>query len=134
MSWNSSTKIRLKRAWNPLADDGVVAHQIARTEEQIEEVERAGPRLQLLVPIDRAAKIALQERGEIGVRVHPELIEPGLERDTRLQHAVAGHAIRVRRAAAGLCVGEDPIPRQIDERRFPAVVVVRRLPRMIAAA
>ena len=107
-----------------LTDDRVVAHEIARTEEQIEEVERACPRLQLVVPIDRAAKVALQERGEIGVRVHPELIESGLERDTRLQHAVAGHAIRVRSAAAGLCVGEDPIPGKIDESRLPPVVIV----------
>ena len=73
--------------------------------------------------LDRAAEIALQEGGEIGVRVHPELIEPGLECDTRLPYAVAGHAIRVRSAAPGLCVGKDPIPGKIDESRLPPVVV-----------
>ena len=82
------------------ADAGVVAHEIARAEQQIEEVERAGARLQLVVPIDRAAQLLLQERGEIGVRVQPELIESGLERDTRLQHAVARprHSRTTRRA------------------------------------
>ena len=92
VSWNSSTKIRLKRAWNPPPDLRVVAHQVARAEEQIEEVERAGPRLQLVVAIDGAAQVALQQRREIGVGVQPELIETRLER----RHAPAARG-RARR-------------------------------------
>ncbi len=123
MSWNSSTKMRLKRAWNPCRTDGVVAHEIPCSEEQVEEVERPGSCLQLVVAIDRAAEVGLQQGGEIGVRVHPELIETRLERDAGREDALPRDAVGVRSATAGLRVREVPLSREIDERRFPAVVV-----------
>ena len=62
-----------------------MTHEIARPEQQIEEVERAGPRLELVVAVDRAAQVALQQRGELRVGGHAELIETRLERDPRLE-------------------------------------------------
>ena len=43
-----------------LADAAVVAHQVARDEQQVEKVERAALRLHLPVPIERAAQFLLQ--------------------------------------------------------------------------
>ena len=73
----------------------VVAHEVARAEQQIEEVERAAASLQLVVAVDGAAQIALEQGGEVGIGGHPELIEPRLERHTGLEHAVARDAVRI---------------------------------------
>ena len=103
---------------------GVVAHQIARAEQQIEEVERAGARLELVVAVDRAAQLALQQRGEVGVRGHPELIEARLERRPGLHHAFARDAV-----AVGRCRGRSSRCANVRSRdrstsaRLPAVVV-----------
>ena len=56
----------------------VVAHEVARAEEQIEEVERSAPGLQLAVAVDGAAQVLLEQRSEVGIGVHPELIETRL--------------------------------------------------------
>ena len=46
---------------------GVVADQIARLDQQIEEVERAGFLLALFVALQALAHLLVKERGEIGV-------------------------------------------------------------------
>ena len=117
----------LEARLKPAAHLCVVAHEVARAEEQIEEVERAAAGLQLVVAIDGAAQLALEQGGEVGIGGHPELIEPRLERRTRLEDAVARDAVRIRGPAPRLRVGENPILREIDERRLPAVVVGRAI-------
>ena len=68
----------------------VVAHQVARDEEQVEKVERAALRLHLLVAIERATQFLLEERGEVGVCRHAELIEPRAQaRRAPLRHGRA---------------------------------------------
>ena len=101
----------------------VVAHEVARAEQQIEEVERPASRLQLVVAVDGAAEVALEQGGEVGIGGQPELIETRLERHTGLKHAVARDAVRIGGPTSRLRVGERPILREIDERRLPPVVV-----------
>ena len=51
-----------------VADVRHVAHEVARADQQIEEIERPGAHLSLLVAIDARLQLAVQQRGEIGVR------------------------------------------------------------------
>ena len=67
MRWNRS----LKAGAHPL----VAADEVAGDEQQIEEIERAVARLELAVAIERAAQLDLQQRREIGVSVHAQLID-----------------------------------------------------------
>ena len=100
--------------------------EVARLEQQVEEVERAGARLQLLVAVDGAHQLLLQRRGEVGVGVHPELIEVRAQRVERVDDAAPRDALPVAGAAAVPGLAEVPVARQIDEPRFPSVVVRRR--------
>ncbi len=50
-------------------------HQRARPVQQVEEVQLAAPRLQLLVEIEAAAQLVAQQRREIGVRIALEDVE-----------------------------------------------------------
>ncbi len=115
----------LEAALKPLADPAVVAHQVARDEQEVEKVERAVLRLHLFVAQQRAAQLLLQERGEVGVRHHPELVEPRAQLGERARHALAGHVLAIRGAAALLDVGKRAVSRQVDESGLPAVVVWR---------
>ncbi len=68
--------MRLKRLLEAARAPPVVAHQVAREQQQIEEVERAALRLHLLVAHRARPQLLLQERREVGVGGHAELIEP----------------------------------------------------------
>ena len=104
VSWNSSTKMCVNRCWKPRRTSGVVADEVARLEQQVEEVERAGARLQLFVARDGAAQLLLQQRREIGIGVHAKLVEAAPRRlverrSTRCaRHAVARSRCRARAA------------------------------------
>ena len=75
MSWNSSTKMRAKRCLKCGAHAVVLAHQIAGPVQQIEEVELAASRLQLLVALEAAAQLVAQQRRQVGVGVALEDVE-----------------------------------------------------------
>ena len=124
----------LEAALKAGADLRVVADQVARAEQQVEEVERAGVRLQLLVALERGPQFGLEPRGEIRVGVHPELIETRAQLADGRPHAVARHAVAVGAAPSLTRVGQHAIARQIDEASFPAVVVdVRVAERLLQA-
>ena len=65
MSWNSSTKKCVNRLCSSAALL-VIADEITRLDEEIEEIEAAGLRLQNLVVRDRPLQRLMEERGEIG--------------------------------------------------------------------
>ena len=113
----------LEARLKPEPHAGAVAHQIAREEEEIEEVERAGASLQLIVAVDGPAQIPLQQRRQVRVREHAELIQAGFECGPGLNHPLARNAVAIRAAPPGPGVRQRAIPREIDQRRFPAVVV-----------
>ena len=50
-----------------------VADEVASLEEQIDEIQDAGPRFELLAPIQALEQLHLKERGEIGVAGQPRL-------------------------------------------------------------
>ena len=77
----------------------VVAHEVARAQQQVEEVERALARLSASYSIDASEQLGVQQRRQVGVGAHLELVERQHERVARLQHLRAGHALRVGRAA-----------------------------------
>ena len=58
----------------------VVAHQVARAQQQIDEVEAAGPRLQALVVLDQRPQVVAQERRQVGPRAAYEVVELQLRR------------------------------------------------------
>jgi hypothetical protein len=73
---------------------GIVAHVIARAEEQIEEIERRHePSARLSWRWRRVGR--LEQGGEVRIGVHVELIETRLDRKTRLNNRVALHAVRI---------------------------------------
>ena len=79
----------LEAALEALAHAPVVAHQVARDEQQIEKIERAVLRLHLAIALQRARELLLQERREVGVGGHAELVEPPAQVGDRAQHLVA---------------------------------------------
>ena len=64
----------------------VVRDQIARPGQQVGEVERAGRGLSCLVAVGRSRQLLLQQCGEIGVGVLPELLQVGEQLVARGEH------------------------------------------------
>ena len=64
----------------PAAHGRVAANEVARLEQQVEEVEGAGAGSSASsYRVDRAPQFLLQRRGEVGVGIHPELVEVSAE-------------------------------------------------------
>ena len=100
--------------------------EIARLEQEIEEVDDARLGLGAGVAIDEAAEVALQERGEVGVDVHVELLERAPHLLDRLPDVVAAHAVAIPLAAALLDLRQLAMPRERDELRLEPVLVASR--------
>src|SRR5579885_1777413 len=62
------------------ADGGIVAHEVARAQQEVEEVEAAGARLERLVGCDHLPQRIAQPRGEVGLGVPHEGLEPRPQR------------------------------------------------------
>ena len=73
----------------------MIAHQIARADQQIEEIERTEPRLRHFIAIDRLPQFALQQRREIRVRGPLKRFQPLHQRLMRRNHVRARHALAV---------------------------------------
>src|SRR5262249_19899601 len=101
----------------------VVSDQIARSGQEIGEVERPGRLLQLLIARRRAGELLLQTRGQVGVRIFPELLKRREQRVARRQHVGSIDALAVLVAAALSRAREAAVACEIDEPRFPAVQI-----------
>ncbi len=119
VSWNSSTKMCVKRDWKPRRTAALSADQIARLQEQVEEVERAGARLQLLVRCDRAGSSCCRAAARSASASSGTRRAAMRKRVERLDDCGARHALTVSGPAAVTRPGEVSIPRQIDQPRFP---------------
>ena len=96
MSWNSSTKKWREALLQLAAHAGIIANEIARLDEEVEEIEPPRLGLQELVVRDRRLQSFVEQRGEIGVARRDEGVEIGL----------------------GLvATGQDFVPRQVSEGR-----------------
>ena len=119
VSWNSSTKRWLQRACRLAAHARVVAHQVARPQEQIDEVETAGARLQPLVVLDQRPQVVAQQRRQLGARAAHEVVELALRGGA--PHAAGGPVgIAIARESRPLPV---PLARQRPQLGFQTVVV-----------
>ena len=123
VSWNSSTKMRAHRCCSCRANRLVAVHQVARAVQQVEEVQLAAARLQLLVAVEAAAQLVAQQRRQIRVGVALE--------DVELQHqllqGLVGRASREAlgevRAVALAGAAEVAIAAQVDQQRLGAVEI-----------
>ena len=73
---------------------GAVADQIARTQQQVEEVERAMRGLQPFVAVDASLQFLAEQRRQIGVGVGLERVELLQQRLMRGVHIGTRHATR----------------------------------------
>ena len=123
VSWNSSTKMCVNRAWNARRTLACADQQIARAQQQIDEVERAGALLEALVAHDHLAQLDVEQRGEVAVRGALKLVE-------RRHRRFVGRPDR-RRGAPGPYARSRPaagapqvlVLREVDDARFPAVEI-----------
>ena len=113
----------VKRCWKLPRGKGASGDEVARLQQQVEEVERAGAALRLFVAIDGSRQLLLQQRRELGVGVHPELIEMGAQRGHRVDDACPRQSLAIVGAATVPGVDEGPVPRQRGQPRLPSVVV-----------
>ena len=107
--------------WNAARTRGCADEQVARAQQQVDEIERAGALLQLLVAVDDVAQLLVQQRREIGSRRRAE---------TRRARASAlrtpAHtASRVTPAPIGALAAAARAPevavlREIDRRALPS--------------
>ena len=80
---------------------GLAPDQVARTAQEIEEVEAAGARLALLVGGDQRAQLLAQAGGQVGVgRGHPRF-QARLEGIALRDHGLPGQALGIPAAAPG---------------------------------
>src|SRR3954463_3044784 len=110
--------------------------QVARTRQEIGEIESARARLEGLVLVGGAGQLDLQGRRQIGIRVTLELLEIGEEAIARGEHfctrhlarrlhAVFGSAGLAELVAAALARPGDPaVAYEIDEAGLPPIEVL----------
>ena len=108
VSWNSSTRMTRNRSRNSRQIVLVVAHEIARLDQQIEKIERAGLLLALFVAAQALAHLLVQQRGKIGVGAGRETrASPASSCGVRGQRLVARHADRERGAGPFLRIAQN---------------------------
>ena len=113
--------MRRKRAWKCARTSVVPVHQVARAQQQIEEVERALARLQRLVAVDASEQLLVQQRRQVGVGAQLEVVERRHQPVARLEHLRTRDALGVRRPAALPCALEVAVAPQLDEQRLESV-------------
>src|SRR5262245_23172443 len=101
----------------------VVANEVARMQQKVEEIERALAGLEPLIPIDTLEELVVQQCRQIGVGAQLELVERLHQQVPRLEHARTRDAFRIGRSASFPAPLEVPITPEIDELRFEAVVI-----------
>jgi hypothetical protein len=105
----------------------VASDEIAGLQQQVEEVQRARSRLQLLVAVNSAHQFLLERRREVCVGIQAKAVEIGAERFECLHDGRARDPLPVSGPTAVADPREIALARQIDESRFePVVVSVRR--------
>ena len=108
---------RLKRA----PDACVAGEQIARAQQQVDEIERAGALLQSFVSRHNLAKLFAEERCEIGVGSGLERVEIRHQRFIGRPDLVAANRAAVRLLTAAARAANVLVLRQVDDLRLPAV-------------
>src|SRR5262245_25555217 len=114
-----------KPALQVLPDTAVVAHEIARLDEQIEEIQAPRLRLQKFIVGDRVLQCLMEERGEIGFARGDERLKLSTHAIAAGQHFVACQIAerRLRRSLMVPTFEAPPVPSKLTQFRFESVVV-----------
>ena len=100
--------------------------QVARQDEQIEEIELARLLLRLLVGLDDAAQLAAKRGGELGVGAVEAALEAlGFVAARRSRTSWREDALGLVEPLAGALPAPEPLPLELAERRLERVVVAR---------
>ena len=102
---------------------GVVPHQVAGRQQQVDEVEPAGVPLEPGVGVNRRAQLYLEQRRQVGVGDPAEVPEHVDDLPVLLEDGGPRDPVAVLRAGALSRVGEAAVRGQLDERRLDPVVV-----------
>jgi hypothetical protein len=105
------------------ADLLAVAHEVPRSQEQIQEIERAVRGLQRFVAVKAPLQLVTKQRGEIGIGVRLELVEVGKQRLMGRLHVRPRDAFGERGPHSLPGPAEIPVPAQIDQHRLRRVVI-----------
>ena len=101
------------------ADVGVVADEIARLDQQIEKIERAGFLLALFVALQAVAHLLVQQRREIGVGLIAKRAQRLQQIGVRGKRLIARDADRECRAGAFLRIREVAVLARARRARLP---------------
>ena len=107
-------------------DLGPVAHEIARPQEEVDEIERGRSRLELFVAVDCLEQALLDERRQVRVRLAGEGLQRRQELRVRGEDLVPRHAAPVAARVPLMRTLEGPLAEQADQRRLEPVVVPGR--------
>ena len=122
MSWNSSTKtwVRIKAALELFPERGVVLEEVARLDEQVEEVQPSPALHREEVVLDHGLELALEVRRAVGAGPLPEVRERFLERVALREELHPGDAFAVGSASLA--------PAELEPRELVLEHVVVALP------
>ena len=101
-----------------------VAYEVARPQEQVNEIEAARSLFQLLVALHRAVQLELEQSGEVGIRGAREIPERVAQFPVGRLNGRACHAIAVVPAPSRPRLFKLPVE-EIDQLAFEDVVVAR---------
>ena len=105
------------------ANAGVVPNEIARPQQQIEEIQCALSCFQPLVVVNAAEEFGVQCRSEIGVGPHLEVGKRLHQRLAGRQYAGPAHPLRIGRPAALARALEIPVAPELNQQRLDPVQV-----------
>ena len=106
----------------------MVADQIPRREQEIDEVDPPRLDLQPAVALDGLAQLLLQERRQVGVGHLRELLQHVHDLLVLVEHVGAGDAVAIPGSAPPPRIREVPVRGQLDDLRLDPVVVAAARP------
>ena len=96
-------------------------HEVARANQQIQEIKRALARLQRLVHVDATEQLLVEQRGQVGVGSKHEVVERHHQPVARIEHLGTCDAFGVRRSTSLPCALDVAVLAQLDEERLQFV-------------
>ena len=123
MSWNSSTKMWVKRPWSSRRTSALSRTRLRVRRSRSRKSRLPARELERLVVVDGGEQLLLEQRGQVGVGSPREVLERFEEHLVRREDLLAGGAAAVVPVVALARPPELPAPREVHERRLQPVVV-----------
>ena len=103
-----------------------VAHEVARSQQQVDEIERGGARLQFLIAVDGVQQRLLHERREVSIGLAGKNLQRRPQLLVSREDLVARHVAAVITRVSLAWTLERALSQQIDQRGLEPIVVARR--------